>query len=183
MKPAVAAPLWQDSQVRRGVRAEQREPVLVRPDRLHRHPPALRRVTALARAAELPPVDVRVAVGAARAGVLEDQAGVAQPACHALVRPAQGKPRLTVVVELQDAAQRAPTRRGVAVGARRRQTPVRAPRGSTLVLLCRRRKHGAQDQKEHCGWEAVHGSTRRPPVRGSPRTPSASACTPLRSFH
>ena len=55
--------------IRSRVRANQREPVLMFADLLQRHSPSFYRVTAFAIRAELPPVNVRVTVGALRADI------------------------------------------------------------------------------------------------------------------
>ena len=72
-----------------GMRPNQRKAVLVIPNRIQRNIPALDRVAAFAVGAELPAMNVGVAIGAVGADVLEDQAGVALGATHLLMHSAQ----------------------------------------------------------------------------------------------
>jgi len=68
-----------------GVRTDQREAVVVVPDRFQRCLPTLHGVALRAVGAELAAMDVGVAVGALRAHILENHARMALTAAHALV--------------------------------------------------------------------------------------------------
>lgn len=99
------------------MRSHQRKAVEVLLDVLYPHLPAFYRVAVFATGPELPPMDIRVAVGALRARVAEHQVAVALPASDPFVHPAQRKLRL-VVVKFRNVANRLPGREGVAVLAR-----------------------------------------------------------------
>jgi len=102
--------------VHHGVRAHQREAVVVVFDGLQRDLPTLNRVALGAIGAELATVNVGVAGGALRAHVLEHHAGVALRAGHALVHAAQ---RIAgqIMIEIRLGTDRLPTVIGVAVRA------------------------------------------------------------------
>ena len=99
------------------MRSQKRETVGVILHGLHRHAPAANRVAPLAIASHLPPVNVRMAVGALHPDVGEGKPGVALPAAHRLVHSPQRVPRL-IVIEVGIGPYRSPARLGVAVFAR-----------------------------------------------------------------
>jgi len=74
---------------RRGMSAEQREPVLVILDGLDRHAPAARRVAFLASASHLVHVNIGVAIGTIGARVPEHETGVAAAAACRLMKTTQ----------------------------------------------------------------------------------------------
>ena len=82
----------------------------------------------LAAGAELPAMDIGVAVGAFCARVREHQIGVALAAADPFVHAAQGELGL-IVVKLRNVADRLPGRESVAVLAGEIQVAVRAARG------------------------------------------------------
>jgi len=98
------------------VGAKKRKTVLVLAHRRKRNFPALYGVALVATRAELPAMNIRVAIRALISHVGENQTGVAQAALHFFVQAAQRKARL-VVIELREAANRIPAREGVAVFA------------------------------------------------------------------
>ena len=110
-----------------GVRADQRKPIHVLIDLLHRNVPPLDAVALLAVGAHLPLVDVCVAIRALRAYVGEDWLCVTLRAAHTLVHAAQ---RIfgCVVIEFRNSADRLPTAEGMAVLTRDAQTSVRTAR-------------------------------------------------------
>lgn len=107
-----------------GVRADQREAILVIANIFEGNLPAPDRVAAFAIGTELTTMNVCMAIGAVRAYVLEHQLGVAIRACHLLVHASQGVTGL-VVVELRVGADWFPTRVGVAILACNRDWAVR----------------------------------------------------------
>ena len=117
-----------------GMGAQQRKTVLVLLHGLQRDLPAFYRVALLALRAELPAVDVGMAVRALRAHVGEHQARMTQAALHGFVHAAQWITRL-VVVEFREIADGLPAREGVAILAGLVQRAVRAARGTTLRRL------------------------------------------------
>jgi hypothetical protein len=99
------------------VRAQQRKAVEVVPNRLYGNVPAANRMALLAVGAELPPVNVGVAVRASRTDVREHQLGMALHALDLLVHPAEGITGF-IVAKFRNAAYGLPTDGGVAVFAR-----------------------------------------------------------------
>jgi len=125
----------------RGMRAEQREAILMGLDFLCVQIPSVHRMALLALCAKLAPVNVGVAVGAFHANVLEIQAGMALRARNSRVHSAKGIPGL-IVIKFWDAADRLPAGRSVAVFARDGDRAVRIARESLLLLgHCRLRRH------------------------------------------
>jgi len=126
------------------VRPYQRKTVEMLLDVLHGNTPALHAVAVLASSAELPAMDIGVAVGAFCARVREHQIAVALPAADPFVHAAQGELGL-VVVKLRNVADGLPGRESVAVLAGEIQIAMRAARGRigwTLrrsAAICRRR--------------------------------------------
>lgn len=107
-----------------GVRAHQRKSILVIADLLDRDLPALHRVAALAVRAELAAMNIRMAVRAMRAYVLESQIRVAFGARHLLVHASQRIAGL-IVIEFGVRTDRLPAGVGVTALARDRQGTVR----------------------------------------------------------
>jgi len=106
------------------MRTDQRETILMIANLLERCLPALHRVAALAVGSELPTMNVGVAIGAARAYVLECQAEMALGTRDFCMHTAQRIPGL-VMIELRIRANRFPTRVAVALHAGNRNRPVR----------------------------------------------------------
>ena len=98
------------------VRADQGEAILVITNRLHGDFPALDGVARFAIRAELPAVNVRMAVRAFLAHIGENQFHVALDALHFFMHATQGISR-RVVAEFRNAADGLPTQSGVAVFA------------------------------------------------------------------
>ena len=103
-----------------GMRANQREAVLMVLDRVYRDLPTLYRVAALAVCAELTAMNVCVAIRALLADIFEDQAGMTLVAAYFFVHAAQGIPRL-VMVELGVGSNWLPTCVSVAILTRDRE--------------------------------------------------------------
>lgn len=115
----------------RGVRAEQREAVLVIFHALRGDIPALHGVALVAIGAHLTAVNVRVTIGAIFPHVGKNRLGVALRAWHLFVHAA--KPVIgLVVIEFGNRADGAPAAGGVAVFAGNRQWPVWAAGGLFL---------------------------------------------------
>lgn len=119
--------------VQRGVRSEQREPVIMLPDLLCLKFPALYRMTLLTIRSELPPVQIRVAIGAARARFCEDEAGMALRAIDLHMHSAQGVGS-AVVIEFRNTANRLPTCAGMAVFAGNAYGTMRVAAGLLISL-------------------------------------------------
>jgi len=98
---------------------------------LQRDFPAFDRVALFALRAELPAVNIGVAVRALRAHVGEDQARVTQAALHGFMHAAQ-RIACLVMVEFRKIANGLPTGEGVTVLAGLVQRAVRAARGAAL---------------------------------------------------
>lgn len=115
------------------VRAQQREPVEVVFDRLHRNIPARGSVALGAVCAHLTAVKIRVAVRTIFAHVREDCFHVAVRAAHFFMHSAK-RIGSGVVIEFRKSANRVPTGVCMAVLARNRKGAVRASRGRPLSL-------------------------------------------------
>ena len=113
-EPAHCRALVAPGAIHHGVRAHQREPVLMVLNIARGNLPALHRVATVAIGAELAPMEVCMAVGTMGADVLEHHRCVAFRAADFLVHAAQRIGRL-VVTELRQRADRLPTRIRVAV--------------------------------------------------------------------
>ena len=100
------------------VSAEKRKAVLVGADLLGGDFPSGNGVAVLAGGAELPAVDIGVAIRALLSNVGEDRLRVAQAAGHAFVHAAQRIAGLNSVVELRYGPDGSPTGGGVAIAAR-----------------------------------------------------------------
>lgn len=124
------------------VGTKEREPVLVRAQRLHCRFPSERRVALLAVGAELASVKVGVAVLALCSHVAELHVGVTGSAGNVLMQATERKLRLDVVIELGHATNRPPACGGVAVAAGNLYRTVRI---SDISLLCNCRET-QQDQ-------------------------------------
>ena len=98
---------------------------------LQRDLPAFYCVALLALCAELPAVNIGMAVRTLRAHVGEDQTCVTQPALHRFVHAAQWIARL-VMVEFRKIADGLPTGESVTILASLIQRAVRAARGAAL---------------------------------------------------
>ena len=107
-----------------GVRAEQRKPVEVILNRLHRRLPAQNRVALDAVLAELRAVNVGVAIGAVLAHVGKHRPRVASRAGYFFVHAAQRVAR-RVVIEFGNGANGNPACAGVAILARNSEGTVR----------------------------------------------------------
>ena len=114
MNCPVAAPLWQEAAVQRGVGSQQRKAVLVLVDLLDRNLPALYAVALLAIGAELALVDVGMAIGALLAHIRKYRFDVALGTGDSLMHTAQRVTGL-VMVELGHVADRLPSAEGVAI--------------------------------------------------------------------
>ena len=123
-----------------GVRAEQRKPVEVLLNRLHRNLPAENRVALCAIGAELRAVNVGVTIGALLSDVRENRLGVASRAGHFFVHAAKRISR-GVMVEFGDGADGGPARVRVAVlagyGQGTVRTSARLPLGLRQATECK----------------------------------------------
>ncbi len=106
------------------MRANQRKAVLVIPNSLQRDLPSFDGVTIGAVGAELALVYVGVAIGALRADVLENHAGMTLCACHFLMHAAQ-RIASQIVIEIRIGSDGFPACIGVAFGAGNRNRTVR----------------------------------------------------------
>lgn len=97
-----------------GMSPHERKAILVVLDRIQGDIPTLYRVAAFTIGAELPAMNVGVAIGAVGTYVFEDEAGVALGAANLLVHAAEGVPG-GVMVELGNRTNGLPTGIGVAV--------------------------------------------------------------------
>ena len=134
-----------------GVRANEREAILMVPYRLYGNRPTLNCVTRFAVGAELPAVKVGMAVRAFLTHVGKHQFDVALRTFHFFVHAAQRVAR-RIVVKFRDAADWPPAQRRVAVFARNIQgATVRIP---SYLLLCRRTALGAKLRSEEKNGES-----------------------------
>jgi hypothetical protein len=124
-----------------GVSAKQRETILVILYLLGRNIPAFYRVTLFAIRTHLPAMNVCVAIGAILSNIGKDRLYVTLNTEHFFVHAAQRIVRL-IVIELRNGADRTPAHRCVAVFARNRQRPVRAPCGLVLLRVRDRMRGG-----------------------------------------
>lgn len=138
--------------IERGVRAEEREPVLVIVDLLDRDIPSVDGVALLATGAKLPLMDVGMTVGALIPNVGENGFHVTLRAGNVLVQAAQRKLGL-IVVELGDGADRLPAFRGMTILTREVQIPVRASR---VGLRLRTGKCSAREAQHSNSKNQVH---------------------------
>ncbi len=122
-----------------GVRAEQRKPVEVILNRLHRRLPAQNRVAPGTVVAKLRAVNIRVTIGAVLAHVGEHRPGVASRAGYFFVHAAQRVAR-RVVVEFGNGANGNPACARVAIFARNGEGTVRT--SARLSLSDRGHDHG-----------------------------------------
>jgi len=114
-----------------GVRAEEREAIVVVLHVLGGDIPALHGVALRAIRAHLAAMNVRVTIGAIFPYIGEDRLGVALHALHFFVHAAKRVPGF-VVIEFGDCANGPPTGSGVAIFAMNREGSVRATRGLLL---------------------------------------------------
>ena len=117
--------------LRRRMRSQQREAVLMILHLLYRDIPSLHRVAIRTVSAHFSLVDVRVAVLAILPHIREDGLHMALRAFHFFVHAAQGI-FCFVVIELRNSLDRPPRRRGMAVFARDGQSTVRTARALPL---------------------------------------------------
>ena len=125
--------------------AEQRKAILVILDGLYGNAPSLHGVALLAIRAQLPAMDIRVAVRALCTDVAEDKLDVTIDAVDFFVHSPERKAG-GVVAELRGAPDGLPTCKGVAVFAGNRDIAVRVAGGRARgrPLLCHR--HGVQGE-------------------------------------
>ncbi len=128
------------------VRPQQRKPVEVLRNRLHRYLPTQHRVALRAIGPELRPVYVRVTIRALLPYIREHRLEMASRARYFLVHPPQRIPR-AVVIEFRNGPNRRPTRVRVAILARDRQRPVRTP--PRLPLPRRRHSYPQRKNRQH----------------------------------
>lgn len=125
----------------RGVRADQGEPVLVLLDVLNGDLPAFDRVALFAFGAQLPAMNISVAVSAGVADIGEDHFGVALSAGgQRRVQAAQGVAGF-VVIEIRHRTNWLPTHARMARLAREAEIAVRASCGGLVLLV------GCQDKR------------------------------------
>jgi hypothetical protein len=117
------------------MRSEQRKPVEMILNGLHRHVPAVHRVALGTIGAELTAMNIRVAVRAVLADIGEDWLEVALRAVNFFVHSAKRISR-GVVVEFWDRPNRGPARARVTVFAGYCQGSMRTPAGLLLCIRC-----------------------------------------------
>lgn len=133
-----------------GMRSKERKPIFVRADRLHLDVPAEHGVTLLAIGAELPPMNISVAIRTLRAYIAEYRFGVAIDASHLGVHAAQRIAGL-VVIKFRNRPDRLPARKGVAILAGDRDGAMRITClkcRRTAVLRLRRHPQRQQDKNK-----------------------------------
>ena len=128
-----------------GMRSEQRKPVEMILNGLHRHVPAVHRVALGTIGAELTAMNIRVTVRAVLADISEDGPEVALRAVNFFVHSAKRISR-GVVIEFWDRANRGPACARVTVFAGYRKGSMRTPAG--LLLCIRRADENNCQQKE-----------------------------------
>jgi hypothetical protein len=106
-------------------------------------------VTLRAIGAELPQVDVRVAIGAILPDIGENRLGMTFNTSNFFVLPTQGI-RGFVVIKLQYRAYRTPSRRGVTVFAWNRQESVRTADITLLSVECRNEQKQPNNEGRSC---------------------------------
>ena len=129
-----------------GVRADEREPVLMVLDRLDGDVPPLDRVALLALRSELAAVQIGVAIRALCPHVAEHQLDVAGHAVHFLVHSTQGVGGL-VVIEFGLSADGFPARERVATVAGLAERSVRIARRALPGRLRPTRRRGHREQR------------------------------------
>ncbi len=132
--------------VDRRMRSRQREAIVMLLDLLYRDFPSQHRVALFAIGAQLPAMNVRMAVLAALPHIGKHRLDVTLRAGHRLVHAAQGIARL-IVIEFGDGPDRPPSVGGVAILAGHRQSAVRAV---CARILRSRAQRSAKRQQEHC---------------------------------
>lgn len=130
-----------------GVRSKQRKPVLVFLDLVDGHLPAGNRVTLRAIGAELPQVNVCMAIRAILPDIGENRLRMAFNTSNFFVLPTQ-RIRGLVVIELQHGAYWTPGCCGVTVFARNRERSVRTANITLLRGKCRDEQK--QPKNEQC---------------------------------
>ena len=131
--------------LQRGMSSNQRKPVLVISDGLHRNLPAFDRVAAFAVCTHLAAMNVGVAIGTPRAGVSKDWFHVALRASHVFVQTKQWV-RCFAVIKFRNSPYRFPSEDGVAVLAGDVQAAVRTARRRHPGLRFHRGRRHAQQQ-------------------------------------
>ena len=131
--------------VDRGMRAGERETIIVLLDLLCRNLPSPHSVALLAISSQLAAVDVRMAILATLTDVGKYGLHVALRAGDGLMHSPQWIPRL-IVIEFRHGANRLPGACRVAILARQVEIPVRAVRA--LVGLCKRGSATSCDKKQ-----------------------------------
>lgn len=139
-----------------GVSSQKRKSVIVLLDLLRLNFPAADRVALGAIGSELAPMQVRMAIRAAGAGLLENEAGMALCAIDLSVHSAK-RIRSAVVVKLGNAADWFPAGSCVAVFAGNTDSAVRVPSRPGLRpsgSQCRSESHDTdeQEQESHGPW-------------------------------
>ncbi len=117
--------------IQSGMRAHEREAIEVILNRLDQDGPAVHRVALLAVGAELPAVNICVAIRAFGSDICENELRVTLSALHFLVHPAEWKAGF-VVIKFGDGTNGLPTGRGVAIFARNVDGAVRITRSLEL---------------------------------------------------
>lgn len=141
LKLAVGSVFVAGVAIHRCVSSGKREAVVVILDLLHRHIPSADRVALFAVGSQLPPVNIGVAILAARADVAEHHLFVTLGAGYRLVHAAK---RITglIMIKFGDRSDRPPSARGMAILTRNRETAVGAMRARRTSRLrryaCRR---------------------------------------------
>ena len=148
LKLARCRALMAGSTIQCGVRSHQGKPVLMLFDLLQRNHPSFHRMALLAVGSELAFVNVGMAIRALGSHVRKHRLGMALGARYALVHAAEGKLG-QVVIELRNAADRFPARRGVAVLTRHVQVAVRAASARVILRLAYGRSAAAKQQKRN----------------------------------
>ncbi len=140
----------------RRMRADQGKTILVILHVLDGDLPSSHRVAVLTLGSQLPLVNIRMAVGALRAHIGEDQTGVAfRAGRHVLVKTPEGK-RGPIVVEFQNLAERLPGDQGVAVLTRQVQGTMRASGYTFSIPLAINNPTGQKHQDASSKGTSMH---------------------------
>jgi hypothetical protein len=131
-----------------GVRTHQRKAVIVVLNGPYGNIPAIDTVALFAARAHLATMNIGVALGALSSHIRKYWFGMALGTHHALVHAAQGKLGL-VVIEFGNAADRFPSQRRMAIGAKHVQRSVRASGLGITLRLPRQEDVGWKEHKQH----------------------------------
>ena len=131
--------------IQRRVCSHQGEAVLVLVDLLYRNLPSLHRMALIAGSAELPLVDIRMAIRSFLTHIGKNWTGMALRTSYAFVHAPQREPRLAMV-KFRNGADRFPPAHRVAILTGNAQKPMWA---AGIGIGLRLRGHDARSQQEY----------------------------------